>query len=332
MTILCDHKSLSIFTKNTSESVAATGESTLIRSIEDWLKPASLKSPQGIGDDCAILKIDPDLKTFITTDSLSYGVHFDDSVSAAQAGKKLINRNISDIAAMGGSPKQATLSLLLAPNTSSLWLADFFKGIVEAAQIFKVTIIGGDVSSLPHNQFSSVLTLTGDAAHPVTRNSAQLNDRIYVTGTLGGSILQKHYNFTPRVAEGAWLAKQGVTSMMDLTDGLAKDLPNLLSTEQAASLDLRSVPVSSEAQTLSKTSQKTPLAHAFTDGEDYELLFTLATNTNSNTFEKAWAQAFPQTRLSCIGHVKAANKNIRIEDRNTQQALEWTSGFEHFKS
>ena len=315
-----------------SDRLSTLGEVALIEQIAVWLGPVNPPAPAGIGDDCAVLEPLVGTQQIITTDSISYGQHFDDNLSAAEAGAKLIKRNLSDIAAMGGTPGPAVLALLCGADISIQWMEDFFKGVRRECLRYEVKLIGGDVSTLPAGNFSAVLTLTGSAAHPKLRHGAQLGDRIYVTGRLGGSILGQHYSFAPRLREGQWLAAHpSCRAMMDLTDGLAKDLQSMLQAEHSAILELDRIPIADAAHQCAQTSGRSVLEHAFCDGEDYELLFSLDRDENRNSFEADWAKHFPSIPLSCIGRIQAAMENGRLIDAQTNTALPWMHGFEHLR-
>ena len=321
------------FTSDATASVAHIGEVALIDKISAWLGSISPSAPQGIGDDCAVLEPITSGRQILTVDSVSYGQHFDASVSPEAAGAKLIKRNLSDIAAMGGVPGPAVLALLSSSDLSVLWLEKFFTGIRQSCERYGVSLVGGDISSLAASNFSAVLTLTGAAQSPKLRNTAKPGDHIYVTGTLGGSILGKHYTFEPRLAEGQWLAQRPTCSaLMDLTDGLAKDLKALIPANAHAALTVSEIPIASAAQTLSKQSGRSAMEHACCDGEDYELLFTLDADENLKTFEADWAKHFPDVELSCIGHIQPAAPIGRLIDAETNTALPWTHGFEHLRS
>jgi len=147
------------------------------------------------------------------------------------------------------------------------------------------------------------LTLLGHSAGTrlLLRTGAKIGDWIYVTGPLGGSISGHHYTFQPRLKEGAWLAARDETrAMLDVSDGLAKDLRALTPAQTEPSLTAEAVPVSRAALRLAKKSGRTPLAHAFSDGEDYELLFAVAKNADRSAFERAWLRRF-RTPLACLG-------------------------------
>ena len=236
-----------MFTATKNQSIQSLGEVTLIASIKEWLRDVSPPCPQGMGDDCAVVDTSQINRQLLTTDSISYGCHFDHTVSAHQAGAKLINRNLSDIAAMGGYPGPALLNLFCSPDLRIDWIKAFIEGIQETCRTYCISIVGGDISTLPTGQFTAALSLTGHLeGPPLLRDGAQAGDAIYVTGTLGGSIYRKHHSFEPRLAEGQWLARSNdCSAMMDITDGLAKDLKALIPRGCAALVDLASLPLAS---------------------------------------------------------------------------------------
>ena len=151
---------------------------------------------------------------------------------------------------------------------------------------------------------------------PLLRSGARAGDRILVTGQFGGSILGKHLNFTPRLSEGQWLARGGlVRGVIDITDGLAKDLPDILPAGSDARLDSAALPISPAAHELAARDGKSPLLHALTDGEDYELLFALDPNAaEPETFELAWRKKHP-TRLTRLGAIAPAQDSLPDQDR-----------------
>ncbi|MBW8782851.1 MAG: thiamine-monophosphate kinase [Verrucomicrobia bacterium] len=288
------------FTPKPAESVAALGELKLIASIRRWLGDASPASPFGIGDDCAVLPASS-RRQLVTVDPVIYQNHFDDTVSARAAGEKLLKRNLSDIAAMGGRPRAAVIALALDPTVRTRWLADFYRGLAAAARRHGVPIVGGDVAQHTGGLVAT-LTLIGEAsARVLTRHGASAGDWIYVTGTLGGSILGHHHRFTPRLAEGKWLAsRREVRSLLDLSDGLAKDVQALAPAGTVPALEGASIPISPAALQCARRSGRPPLHHALEDGEDYELLFTVSARADLGAFEAAWKRKF-KTRLTRIG-------------------------------
>lgn len=281
------------FATNSAASVSALGEEKLIAAIRRWLGSASPRAPFGIGDDCAVLPATR-RRQLITVDPVIYPRHFDDAVPPRDVGAKLLKRNLSDLAAMGGRPTAAVLALTLDARTSLAWLEQFYRGLASCARHYHVPIVGGDVAQAD-GTVAACLTLLGEATGPrvVTRTGARVGDWIYVTGELGASLPTRHHvTFTPRLAEGAWLARHtAVRAMMDLSDGLAKDLRALTPPRATPALDPTALPLRRSAD----------LRAALTDGEDYELVFTLAARTDRERFSRAWHRTFPRTRLTCLG-------------------------------
>ncbi len=282
------------FTTRPRESVAAYGEQRLIAAIRGWLGGASPRAPFGIGDDCAVLPGSRG-RQLITVDPVVYGRHFDDSVPAAAVGAKLLKRNLSDLAAMGGRPAAAVLALILDPRVSTRWLREFYRGLGACARTYHVPIVGGDVAQAD-GVLAASLTLLGNATGPrtITRTGAATGDLIYVTGLLGGTLRTgHHYRFRPRLDEGAWLARRPeVCAMMDVSDGLAKDLHAITPRGAAPVLSARRLPRRPGAD----------VRAALTDGEDYELVFAVRGEGAAARLERHWTRAFPRTRLTRIGY------------------------------
>jgi thiamine-monophosphate kinase len=283
------------FTKHFSDSVSAWGEERLIAAIRRWLGTASPRSPFGIGDDCAVLPAARG-RQLLTVDPVIYGRHFDDTVPPRAVGAKLLKRNLSDLAAMGGRPAAAVLALTLDARVSRKWLEQFYRGLADCARRYRVPIVGGDIAQADGIVAAS-LTLLGRPAglRIVTRTGARPGDWIYVTGVLGGSRRSRHhYQFTPRLDEGAWLAgRPGVRAMMDVSDGLAKDLHSLTPRGAVPALDPAALPCRAGGT----------VAAALSDGEDYELVFTLEDRADRTELARSWRRAFPCTRLTCIGRL-----------------------------
>jgi thiamine-monophosphate kinase len=282
------------FTQRPRDSVAVLGEEKLIAAIRGWLGAASPRTPFGIGDDCAVLPASRG-RQLITVDPVIYRQHFDDTIAPRAVGAKLLKRNLSDLAAMGGRPTAAVLALMLDARTSVKWLEEFYRGLAASALAYRVAIVGGDIAQA-NGIAAASLTLLGETNSPrvLTRRGARIGDRIYVTGDLGGSLRSgHHFKFRPRLAEGAWLARQpDVRSMMDVSDGLAKDLHALTPHDAMPALAANAVPCR----------RGSDLRAALTEGEDYELVFTLAGRADFAAFQRAWKRKFPRTRLSLIGH------------------------------
>ena len=306
------------FTRQSGASVSALGEEKLIAAIRGWLGSTSPRAPFGIGDDCAVLRASRG-RQLITVDPVIYGRHFDDAVPPRAVGEKLLKRNLSDLAAMGGRPVAAVLALMLDPRVSRVWLEHFYRGLAAAARRYRVSIVGGDIAQA-NGVVAASLTLLGESVGPrvLTRTGGRKGDWIYVTGVLGGSLTSgHHYRFAPRLAEGAWLARRPeVRAMMDVSDGLAKDLHAITPPRTTPALNAASLPRRSGAN----------LRSALTDGEDYELLFVVARTARRAALEAAWARAFPKTRLSCVGQFVAP-----AEVPSSAIALADYHGYEHLQ-
>jgi thiamine-monophosphate kinase len=291
------------FTDDPALSVGALGERRLIAHLRTWLGKATAPAPFGIGDDCAVLPASRSRRLLVTTDPVIYGRHFDSAVTPAAAAEKLLKRNLSDIAAMGGVPRSAVVSLALPRRVSIAWIGGFYRALGRCALRHGVTIAGGDIAESPE-MLGAFLTLLGESSGPrvLTRRGAVAGDWIYASGELGGSILGKHCRFTPRLAEGRWLAsRREVRCLMDLSDGLAKDILELTPAGTRPSLSAAALPISRAARTLARRDGRSALDHALSDGEDFELLFAVAARTDLTAFEKAWRARFP-TKLTCLGH------------------------------
>ena len=253
------------------------------------------------GDDCAALQWGPGRLLLLTVDQLIGDRHFlragPGAATPEQAGRKLLARNLSDIAAMGGKPLFALLAVALGPLENATWLERFHHGLLELARETGVALIGGDLARAPQDLVTS-LTLLGEAPadRVLRRAGACPGDRFYATGEFGQSFPTGHHLlFTPRLKEGAWLAEQRLArAMMDVSDGLALDAARLCRAGGVAlRLDLRAIPA--------RTPQTT-LEQALGDGEDYELIFAIAPE-DAPRLEAAWP--FPETRLTCLGEFTA---------------------------
>lgn len=286
------------FTKHPADSVSALGEERLIAALRRWLGAASPRAPFGIGDDCAVLAParGPQL---ITVDPVIYGRHFDDRVPARAVGAKLLKRNLSDLAAMGGRPTAAVLALTLDARVSVAWLEGFYRGLAACARRYRVPVVGGDIAQADGIVAAS-LTLVGAATGPrvLTRSGARRGDWILVTGRLGGSLRSgHHFKFAPRLAEGAWLARRPeVRAMMDVSDGLAKDLHALTPRGTVPALDCAALPRRAGCD----------VRAALVDGEDYELVLAVSAKADLAGFKKSWRRAFPRTPLTVIGRFERA--------------------------
>jgi thiamine-monophosphate kinase len=319
------------FTADVSESVAHVGETVLVRRMLVALGASAPAAPEGPGDDCAVLAAAPKPgKRLVTTDAVIHGRHFDDSVSPEDAGRKLVRRNVSDIAAMGGDPTDAVIALLMGPDVSAAWLERFMCGVGEGCLESGVKLTGGDLAKMPVGIFAASLTLTGFAEKPMLRTGGRAGDFVYVTGSLGGSILGKHFSFSPRVAEGRFFAAHpAMRAGMDLTDGVAKDLPALIPAKCAAMVALGALPIAEDCRTLAARSGKSLAHHALTDGEDYELIVVVDA-AGAAALETDFAKVFPDTPFTRVARIvpAAGLESGKLYDESGAEISE--HGFDHF--
>lgn len=321
------------FAQDRADRIDSIGETALIGRIRKWLGHACPPAPFGIGDDCSLLRLSPfETQLLTTADPVIYGSHFDERHSPQQAARKLLRRNLSDIAAMGGVPKIATLSLATPGNLSLAWIESFYGALAEDAVRYETLIVGGDVTATK-DYLGLFMTLNGVASERVLeRGRASANSPIYVTGTLGGSIRKKHCSFEPRLKEGQWLAGYADTvACMDLSDGLGKDALGLVDGGLGIRLKSDRIPVSADAMELANGDRLKALERAVNDGEDYELLFALSPGADCGAFEALWAEN-PFAQIARIGYVNELAEGdapIAFEDQSIRCAF---SGYEHFRT
>ena len=228
------------------------------------------------GDDFAVLNWPAGDLLLVGVDQVLDGVHVDSAHHAPERiGRKVMNRNLSDCAAMACLPVAAVATVALPRAISLDYAQRLYRGMADAAAAFGCIIAGGDTGSWD-GKLAMTVTLLGrcDGIQPVTRAGAKPGDGIYVTGPLGGSILGRHLDFTPRIREGRLLGPIA-TAMIDLSDGLSRDLRHICDASGVgAIIEGDRVPIHDDARRLSQQDQVDPLTHALDDGEDYELLFT----------------------------------------------------------
>ena len=309
------------------ETVKQVGERALIERLAPLL-PSRPDVVVGVGDDTAVVRTAGDTDLLLTSDPVVEGTHFLRDTPAALAGRKAIGRSLSDIAAMGGVPLWALLDLVAPPDTPAGRVLDMYAGAAELARASGLALVGGDTSG------GKVLELHVFAVGQVPRGTALLRsgaaagETIFVTGHLGGSLAGRHLTFEPRLAQGQWLRAGGwVGGMIDVSDGLASDLPHLMKESGVgADLDLAALPVSAAAREAGD--RRSPVEHALYDGEDFELLFTVAAD-RTDAFTRAWSGAFD---LACtaIGRTTRERGVLRVRDAGGRSTILQGSGYEHF--
>jgi len=260
-------------------AVVMLHEFDLISQIRRQTRP-SPRLTVGIGDDAAVLDWSSRPDCMVTVDMLMEGVDFTlDMATPERIGRKALAVNLSDIAAMAGRPVACVVALAL-PQSGGLELGQrLTNGLLPLAEEFGVALAGGDTNTWQGPLVLSITVLGEPTGRgPVLRSGARPGDWICVTGPLGGSLLGHHLDFTPRVREAQALhAATTLHSLIDLSDGLAADLGHILEESHVgAVLRAESIPISPAAHEMSRTDGRSPLLHALADGEDFELIFTLA--------------------------------------------------------
>ena len=287
----------------------------------------------GPGDDCAVLDFGLPEKLFLfKTDAVVEGVHFTRETPPEKIGRKALGRCLSDIAAMAGTPATALITIGLPKTFDPEFIAKIYDGLNALARTFGVAIAGGETTTNPGGIFISVALLgTVPRGKQIVRSGARTGDAIFVTGELGGSLAGKHLDFEPRIAEARWLAEHfSIHAMADISDGLAGDLRHILTASGVgAELLKTAIPISRVAKLAARksTSAKPGLIAALTDGEDFELVFTVASKDAVKLLD-IWKQKFPKVKLSCIGKI-VAGEGIMLRDKTGSQKLD-ARGFAHF--
>jgi thiamine-monophosphate kinase len=286
----------------------------------------------GAGDDCAVVDLGlPGQWVLFKTDAVVEGIHFTPDTPPEKVGYKALARCLSDFAAMAGQPGSAVITLALPPNFEPAWVRGVYAGLNTLARRYGVAIVGGETTTNPERVLISV-AMIGTVAKDkcVRRAGTRAGDAVFVTGDLGGSIAGHHLDFVPRLLEAQWLVEHfTVHSMIDLSDGLASDVRHLLiSGNLGARLQANAIPVSRAARRTSALhGGKTPLLAALTDGEDFELLFTVPA-AEAVPLLDSWKQRFPELRLTCIGKT-TTEPGLKLHFPNRVQEIT-EHGYEHF--
>ena len=291
------------------------GEDALIERLVPLI-PRDVSPLAGPGDDCAVVDDHPASPQLLLlkTDALVAEIHYTAAAPAFWVGWKAAARVVSDFAAMGGVPGHFLVTLALPPQTEVAWVEDVYRGIGACLEKFGGVVAGGETSSVPGRSVAVIsVAATGRVAREslMLRSTGSPGDALVVTGRLGGSIRGKHLNFMPRLSEASWLVSHyKPTAMMDLSDGLAKDLPRMAGASGCGfQLDEAAVP----------RTEGCTLAEALGDGEDFELLFSVQPERVGGLLND-WASAFPKIPLTVIG---------ALAGRECTQSLQ--GGWEHFR-
>jgi thiamine-monophosphate kinase len=290
------------------------GEDRLVDQLLPLL-PHNREVILGAGDDCAIVKSgNSDKLQLLKTDCLVEEIHFTKKMPPESVGWKAMARPLSDFAAMSGVPQFGLVTLVVPSRTTVAWVKKLYRGIGKAARAFGVAVVGGETSRTEGPAVISI-TVMGfvEKGRWVGRAGGKVNDEIFVTGRLGGSIRGGHLKFVPRIAESRWLTQNfRIHAMMDLSDGLGADLPRLARASKVGfEIDPKKLPLNPGCT----------IRQAISDGEDYELLFALAPK-DSRLLPSRWARKFPNLSLTRIGRF---NRKSKIENRKLPR------GYVHFR-
>ena len=294
-----------------------------------WIReqcPDSQTDLLGIGDDTAILQPPKDRELLLATDMLMEGTHFTLPPATPElAGRKALAVNLSDLAAMVGKPHSALVSLALPQSNGPEFTKAVMQGMIDLAQEFQVQLIGGDTNSWQGPLVINVAIIgTALQAQSVTRSGSTPGDWIFVTGELGGSIHSHHLTFTPRVDAASRLS-QSVTikSMIDISDGLASDLFHILDESKVgAQINAAEIPISNRVSL--DQPQTSRLQHALSDGEDFELLFTVSPEDGKQLV----SQNPLQIKLTQIGEITQEQGAVLHHTDGSRTSLKRT-GWKH---
>lgn len=323
-------------------------EKEIIARIRAQVKPgAKSRVVTGIGDDCAVLQVPEGHQALVTTDFSIEGVHFRREWHPADAvGHRCLTRGLSDIAAMGGEPISAFLSLALPKELPQRWVDDFFGGLLRLAKTTGVTLSGGDIAESRAGVLADI-TVVGSVPEgkAITRSGAQAGDHLFVTGELGGpsAMLRRmmqnpntrfrtsdcptHFYPEPQLKVGRYLRDKGIaTAMIDISDGLSTDLAHLCEESRVrAELQADTIPLGSVGR------HEVPIEFALHGGDEYQLLFTAPAN-------KRVPAEIAGVPVSHIGYIERPSKDMPQmlvcfggADKDIGYELE-PQGWEHFGS
>jgi thiamine-monophosphate kinase len=331
------------------------GEFGVIDRIARYLPNAPSDVIVGIGDDVAVLRTSGPRYLLATCDIQVENVHFVKSlITPYQLGRKIVAINVSDIAAMGGAPMWALVSLGLRPDTPVSFIDELYRGMGEQIQAAGAAIVGGNLSRI-HEGAVIDLFLMGEVApeHLVLRQGAKEGDLVLVTGAPGDSraglaltlnpdlavseessrkALDKHLTPTPRLKEGQLLARSGlVHAMMDVSDGLLSDLRHMCAASGVgAEVWTANLPVSAACEEIAGAAGSDCIDWVMTGGEDYELLFTVAPESAPKV--QAILRDEVQTSCHIVGRIIPESAGIQLLFPDGQRSAydQSATGWDHF--
>ncbi len=342
-----------------NEKLTDLGEFGLIARLTAGLADGDESVVVGVGDDCAVLDDGGDRLLLITTDLMAEGVHFLPRTDPVALGDKLLSVNLSDVAAMGGTPRHAVLAVAVPAGLEVAYLDGVYAGLRRRARRHGVSVVGGDTTRSGAGLVLS-LTLTGRARRGgvLTRSGARPGDAILVSGTLGDSgaglalstavgdagalgtlpglaqadrdvLRARHDTPEPRVDLGRMLPRfEGVHAAIDLSDGLASDLGHICRrSEVGARIDLSLLPLSGALLRFAAETGWDPRSLAASAGEDYELCVAVDPGASSTLVAEARALGIGLTE---VGRMADGHSDIQWTDGNGHPVDPPSGGWDHF--
>lgn len=330
-------------------------ERQLIEYITTLVGPMDGRLIQGIGDDCAVIAKNDHEVWLLTMDTLIESVHFDCAFHPPEKlGRKAVSVNVSDIGAMGGKPLFVLLSVGMPPGFDESWFKAFAQGLNDACREYGCLLIGGDTVASPQG-LNFCLTVIGEAAvdQVVYRSGARPGDVIWVSGPLGlaaaglellhrgmidredfGPLYEKHLNPRARVELGERLGKTGLAhAMMDLSDGLATDLAHLCKRSGVgARLTSSALPGIAPLDEAARLCHADTLQWMIGGGEDYELLFTAAPESENSLRAIGEQCGLALASVGTIVHGEGVLLLRQLPDGRTEERAVTYGGFDHFRN
>lgn len=313
------------------------GEFGLIERIKKKTKLHSKGVVAGIGDDAAVLKYDKNEYLLFTADTLVENYHFSLKHSKPeQIGMKAIEQNVSDIAAMGGLPRFALISLDLPAGIDVGFVDRLYNGINKKSEKYKISVVGGNVARSKEIVVNVALIGFVEKKCLVLRSGAKTNDLIFCSGNAGassaglellrrnkkGKSIKKHLEPKARLNLARKIAKIGVNSMIDVSDGVASEVRHICKESNAGALVYADkIPISKDTIIDAKKVGKNAIDFALYGGEDFELVFTASRNK---------LKRLEKLDVKVIGKIVDKKKGVKLVKENKKINLE--SGFDHFKN
>lgn len=331
--------------------VGELGEFELIARLQRILPGSTGRHVvRGIGDDCSVIRASPGMELLLTTDTQEEDIHFRRQWSTPQdIGWRCLAVNVSDIAAMGGTPLGALVALCIPARLDVAFMDAFYEGLGALALAYDCPIIGGNITHTA-GHFSVTITVLGEVPcrQSVYRSGARVGDEIWVTGELGSAkaglevllrevadvsaeyVLTRYRRPRPRLREAQYLREHGrIRSLLDMSDGLSSDLAHLCEASAVgAQLDVAAIPIHDETRQIAHALRADPLTYALHGGEDFELCLT-APPGHLATLQPAFTQRF-HCPLVRVGTIQEGNRIMLAYADGTQMPLH-AQGYDHFR-